>query len=100
MQNVKVLKQRATLYDNLLTCTIGDCGNKFSTGIDLEMHIVATHHQKLTAQEWYSQFKKALFSDKDDLEKEDIKNGINSFSFGELSDAAKKVMTKNRGNYA
>lgn len=99
MQNNKVLKQRATLYDNLLTCTIGDCGNKFSTGVDLELHTVAAHHQQLTANQWWSQFKKALFVNKDDLEAENVKNGLNQFSFGELSEAARKVMTKNRGNY-
>lgn len=99
MQNNKILKQRAKLYDDLLTCVIADCGHKFSTGRDLELHIIKYHHQKMTAESWWKQFQKALFADKDDLDASDFKSGYNTFRYGELADAAKAIIQKNRGDF-
>lgn len=99
MQNNKVLKQRAKLYDDLLTCVVEDCGNKFSTGIDLNLHIEEAHHQKLLAGEWWTQLLKALLKNKDDAEVDNIKSGYNTFTYGELADAMKDVKKQNKGTY-
>lgn len=95
MQNNKILKQRAALYDNLLTCTYNDCGAKFSRGGDLELHIKTNHHVKLTCNEWWNKFQKILFQHKDDLWVSDAKNGVNEFTWGEMVEAGKELRKMN-----